>query len=75
MVLLVAMISLDMPNFRSLVAMDAEFASFNILHHNTLLEEIIISSTRIRRVNGKLYLYCNDTFPHAKIHFMVIELR
>ena len=39
MVLLVAMISVDMPNFSLLVAMVAEFVSFDILHHNTSMGE------------------------------------
>ena len=43
--LLLAMISLHMPNFRLLVAMVAEFCSLLILIHNTLLGEITISST------------------------------
>ena len=42
---IVTMISEDMPNFRVLVAMVAEFASFHILHHNTLMGVITISST------------------------------
>ena len=44
-VFLVPMVSVDMPNFRLLVAMVAEFASFDILHHNTSMGKITISST------------------------------
>ena len=43
--LLLAMISLHMLSFRFLVAMVAELASLNILHHNTLQGEITITST------------------------------
>ena len=54
---------------RLMVTMVAEFCSLVILIHNTLLGEIMISSTKTTRVNI-LYLYSpvrNDTFPHAKI--------
>ena len=44
-ILLLVMISLDMPNFRLLVAMVADFCSLVTLIHNTLLGEITISST------------------------------
>ena len=50
-VLLLAMISLHMLNFRLMVTMVAEFCSLVILIHNTLLGEIMISSTRTTRVN------------------------
>ena len=43
--LVVAMISVDIPSFRFLVAMVAELASLNILHHNTLHGGITISNT------------------------------
>ena len=43
--LLLAMISLHMLTFRLMVTMVAEFCSLVILIHNTLLEEITISST------------------------------
>ena len=43
--LLLAMISLHMRTFRLMVTMVAEFCSFVILIHNTLLGEITISST------------------------------
>ena len=68
--LLLAMISLHMLTFRLMVTMVAEFCQLVILIHNTLLGEIMISSTWTTRVNGKNYLYslsCNNTFPHAKI--------
>ena len=66
--LLLVMIPLHMLTFRLMVTMVAEFCSLVILIHNTLLGEIMISSTRTTRV--KLYLYSpvrNDIFPHAKI--------
>ena len=78
-ILLVAMISLDMPSFRIVVAMVPEFASFNILHHNTLLKEIIMSSTRITRVNYTSipqFMMIHFHMQRFKfIDFMVIELR
>ena len=43
--LLLAMISLHMLTFRLIVTMVAEFCSLVILIHNTLLGEIMISST------------------------------
>ena len=43
--LLLAMISLHMLTFRLMVTMVAEFRSLVILIHNTLQEEITISST------------------------------
>ena len=38
-------LALDMPNFRLLVAMAADFCSLVVLIPNTLLGEIMISST------------------------------
>ena len=55
-ILLLVMISHNMPTFRLVVAMAAEFRSLVILIHNTLLGEIIISSTRTTRVNGNIIL-------------------
>ena len=76
--LLLAMISLYVLNFRLMVTMVADFCSLVILIHNTLQEEITISSTWTTRVNGKIIPLFPSTqwySPHAKIHFMVIELR
>ena len=55
--LLLAMISLHMLTFRLMVTMVAEFCSLVILIHNTLLEEITISSTRTTRVNEYIPLF------------------
>ena len=55
--LLLAMISLHMLNFRLMVTMVAEFSSLVILIHNTLLGEIMISSTRTTRVNNIIPLF------------------
>ena len=78
-ILLVAMISLDMPSFKMVVVMVPEFASFNILHHNTLLKEIIMSSTRSTRVNYTSipqFIMIHFHMQRFKfIDFMVIELR
>ena len=64
--LLLAMIPLHMLTFRLMVTMVDDFCSLVILIHNTLLGEIMISSTRTTRI---LYLYSpvrNEIFPHAK---------
>ena len=53
-ILLLAMISPNMPTFRSVVAMVAKFVTLTILIQNTLLGEIIISSTRTTRVNANI---------------------
>ena len=53
-ILPISMISPNMPMFRSVVAMVAEFRSLVILIHNTLLGEIMISSTRTTRVNENI---------------------
>ena len=61
--LLLVMIPLQMLTFRLMVTMVAEFCSLVILIHNTLLGEIMISSTRTTRVNS---IIRNGIFPHAK---------
>ena len=62
------LLALHKLTFSLMVTMVAEFI---FLIHNTLLGEIMISSTRTTRLNEKiLYLYSpvgNDIFPHVKI--------
>ena len=63
------MIYLDMQTFRLMVTMVAEFCSLVILIHNTLLGEIMSSSTQTRTVNGKLHLHsqvCSDMYTLHK---------
>ena len=70
---LLVIISIDMPTFRLVVAMVVELI---ILIHNTLLGEIMISSTRTRLM--KIYSPVGNIFSHAKIQlqrFYFIELR
>ena len=50
------MISLHMLIFRLMVTMVAELCSLVILIHNTLLGEIMITSTRTTKVNEKIIL-------------------
>ena len=80
--LLLVMIPLHMLTFRLMVTMVAEFCSLVILIHNTLLGEIMISSTRTTRVNEKYYTsipqYVMIYFHMQRLNFidfMVIELR
>ena len=78
--LLLAMVSLHMLTFRLMVTMVAEFWSLVILIHNTLLGEIMISSTYTTRVKYytsipqyvMIYFYMQR---FKFIDFMVIELR
>ena len=76
--LLLAMISLHMLNFRLMVTMVAEFCSLVILIHNPLLGEIMISSTRTTRVNyTSIPQYVMIHFYMQRfnfIDFMVIEV-
>ena len=78
--LLLVMIPLHMLTFRLMVTMVAEFCSLVILLHNTLLGEIMISSTRTTRVNyyTSIPQYVMIYFHMQRlkfIDFMVIELR
>ena len=78
--LLLVMIPLHMLTFRLMVTMVAEFCSLVILIHNTLLGEIMISSTRTTRVNeySSIPQYVMIHFHMQRfnfIDFMVIELR
>ena len=61
---LLVMISLDMPTFRLVVAIVAEFDYLIILIHNTLLGEITISSTRTTRINST----CISQHAKIKLH-------
>ena len=54
--LLLAMMPLHMLTFRLMVTMVAEFCLLVIIH-NTLLGEIMISSTRTTRVNSIIPLF------------------
>ena len=79
MLLLFVIISPNMPN-RSVVAMVAEFVSLTILIQNTLLREIIISSTRTTRVNElysipQLVMIYFHMQTLNSMHFVVIQLR